>query len=84
MTNKETFMKELKHIHGVKVVESRSRSTPENVIYLDGETSDWRLSYWTDNPDYVFGVHPELSEVFEKAGWFAEWEDPGTLVLYPA
>jgi hypothetical protein len=83
MTDKQTFMKELKYPHGVKVL-SRSHNTTDDVIFIDGETSDWRLSYWTENPDYVFGVHPELNEIIEKAGWFAEWEDPGTLALYPA
>jgi hypothetical protein len=31
---------------------------------------------------YVFGVHKEIRELLEKNGWFAEWNDPGTIMFW--
>lgn len=34
--------------------------------------------------DYVFGVHPAINDFVEERGWFFEWNDPGTIMLWPA
>lgn len=42
--------------------------------------------YWADDlqeKHYVFGVHKELNELLESMGWYAEWYDAGTLMIYP-
>lgn len=31
---------------------------------------------------YIFGVHKEIRSLLEKHGWFAEWYDCGTIMLY--
>ena len=35
-----------------------------------------------DLGSYEFGVHKEFSDFVEPYGFFAEWYDPGTLMLY--
>ena len=32
---------------------------------------------------YVFGVHKEIRSFLESHGWFTEWHDAGTAMLYP-
>jgi hypothetical protein len=33
--------------------------------------------------DYVFGVHPDFDDWANERGWFFEWNDPGTIMLWP-
>jgi len=58
-------------------------------IWLSGESdvpvSDGGLpmyDYYMDMDPYEFGVHPEFSRFIEDYGFFAEWNDPGTLMLW--
>ena len=50
----------------------------------EGATSDGSLifDYYSASPAREFGVHPEVLEILEKHGWFAEWQDPGTVFIY--
>lgn len=38
------------------------------------------FDYW--NQGETFGVNPRLNEILEDAGWYAEPNDPGTLMAY--
>lgn len=31
---------------------------------------------------YIFGVHKEIENFLNKHGWFAEWNDPGTIMFW--
>jgi hypothetical protein len=33
---------------------------------------------WND----TFGVKPSLNKVVENAGWYFEWQDPGTMMVW--
>lgn len=33
---------------------------------------------------YTFGVHNEIMKVVEDLGWFFEWNDPGTVMIWEA
>lgn len=30
---------------------------------------------------YGFGIHNEIGQIIDQAGWFVEWYDPGTLII---
>ena len=42
------------------------------------ELFDYYSEYWMD----TFGVDPKLNKVVENAGWFFEWYDPGTMMVW--
>lgn len=35
-----------------------------------------------DRPSYIFGVRYHLHNFLERNGWYAEWNDPGTIMLW--
>ena len=40
------------------------------------------FDYGTDLHNYyIFGILNEFDEFLEAHGWYAEWEDPGTVIL---
>ena len=39
--------------------------------------------YVEDYARYDIGVHKEIGELLEKQGWYAEWYDAGTVMLWP-
>ena len=47
----------------------------------------WAEDYWAKdykNINYIFGVRKHLHEFLERNGWYAQWHDAGTMMLYPA
>ena len=62
----------------------------EGGIWTSGED---HLSAWDGKPlfdyyhmdvtRYSLGVHKEIGELLEKQGWYAEWYDAGTVMLWP-
>ena len=59
-------------------------------VWLSAENGEeskegWPLfNYWSENyTNYEFGVHNEFREFVEAMGWFCEWHDAGTLMLWP-
>lgn len=44
------------------------------------ESDNW-CNYYSQRSDWVFGVHPAVEAVLDQHGLFAEWENPGCLVV---
>jgi hypothetical protein len=40
------------------------------------------FNYYSDGKQYILGVHTEMYNFLEKHGWYAEWNDAGTIMLY--
>jgi hypothetical protein len=40
------------------------------------------FDYYMDVDPYEFGVHPEFEKLVSQYGFFPEWNDPGTLMLW--
>jgi hypothetical protein len=40
------------------------------------------FDYYMDVDPYEFGIHPEFEKFASQYGFFAEWNDPGTLMLW--
>lgn len=59
-------------------------------IWLSGENGDCHkdgmelFNYWNeDHKNYTFGVYNKIGEWAEKNGWYFEWNDAGTIMLWP-
>jgi hypothetical protein len=59
-------------------------------IWISGENGDTNkdgmilIDYYTRNPEhYHFGVHKELTNLLDQHSYFAEFEDPGTITIWP-
>ena len=59
-------------------------------IWLSGEDDDTMpngvriFNYYSENYKlYDIGVHVKFQKMLENNGWFAEWYDAGTIMLYP-
>jgi hypothetical protein len=40
------------------------------------------MDYYQTGESYEFGIHTKFGEMCSEAGWFCEWYDPGTLMIY--
>ena len=40
------------------------------------------FDYYGEGNHYELGVHTEISNFLEKHGWYAEWHDCGTIMLW--
>jgi hypothetical protein len=43
------------------------------------------FNYWSEDYKevrYVLGVHKEIGDLLDQHGWWAEWEDAGTINLW--
>ena len=55
-------------------------SAEDNVMSSNGYDL---LNYWTQNYEHwEFGVHNELVDLLNSAGWYSEWVNPGVLAVY--
>jgi hypothetical protein len=49
---------------------------------LAGKDGFALFDYYAEGKRYQFGVHTEIYNFLEKHGWYAEWYDCGTIMLY--
>ena len=59
-------------------------------IWISAENGDTNkdglllIDYYTRNPEhYLFGVHKDLTNLLNQHDYFAEFEDPGTVTIWP-
>ena len=70
---------------GVKVVGTTEQFYNESEgrgIWVSGEDSDL-FDYYRESWYNTHGVSPKLNEQTEKRGWYYEWYDTGTMMLWP-
>lgn len=41
------------------------------------------FSYWSNSPDYEIGVLKSFNDFIESKGFWAEWQDAGTIMIWP-
>ena len=80
-TIKNTFERQLHEKFGVKVL---STMGTDSRIVADGTNGTDHLSYYDNDPTFIFGVSPELQAFIDAHGWECEWENSEVLNLYPA
>ena len=91
-SNRDDLMDAVKNTFGLKHVRTTEEfdGTPGGV-WLSAEEgtlvpgSDLPLfDYYLDVDPYVFGIHPDFEAfVVDRYGFAPEWNDPGTLMLWP-
>ena len=52
-------------------------------IWIAAEGKQEHLNYYSAKWSNTFGVEPRLDKAVNKKGWFFEWYDPGTMMVYP-
>jgi len=79
------------------LINKLKREFPELGLVMEGEVNGWAersilvgaednslLDYWRIGPAQCDRVSPKLNKTIEDAGWYLEWNDPGTVLLFEA
>jgi hypothetical protein len=53
-----------------------------NGIWVAAEYTPELFDYYSYRWMDTFGVDPKLNDVVENAGWYFEWNDPGTIMVW--
>tara|TARA_R110000868_G_scaffold372873_1_gene636729 strand:- start:506 stop:778 length:273 start_codon:yes stop_codon:yes gene_type:complete len=81
-------MMELLSAMGAHVVgttdEFYGRKNDNNGIWLAADRNPELFDYHGDNFKWrdTFGVDPKLNTIVEQGGWYFEWYDPGTIMVW--
>ena len=85
------LMDALEKEYGLKVKTTEEFGTSPGGVWIAAESSDVETSdglplfdYYMEDEPYVFGVHEEFEDFLKPYGFFPEWNDPGTLMLWEA
>lgn len=72
-TEEELFLKKAEDFYGYKT---------STGIWTSGETDVFQYyGPWTHGLPYY--ISDKMWAILEKGGWHVEWNDPGTVMLYP-
>ena len=52
-------------------------------IWISAESTPQLFDYWSGKWANTFGVDPKLNTLVENSGWYFEWYDPGTMMIWP-
>lgn len=91
MKTREYMMDHLESEFGMGFVAiAENFNGSEGGIWLSGENGETAKDgrrlfdyYSEDHNNYNLGVHIEIERWAEKHGWWFEWNDPGTIMLWP-
>ena len=53
-------------------------------IWISGESTPKFFNYYSEAWYNTFGVQPELNQFVEDNGWYFEWYDAGTMMVWEA
>jgi|688.fasta_scaffold75212_3 hypothetical protein len=88
--SREDLMKELKTKYKIKFVDTTENfNGSQGGIWLSAEDRDELpngldiFNYYSESPKYDLGVHVDFVKFLDSCGWYAEWNDPGTIMLWP-
>ena len=51
-------------------------------LSADGSENNYYFDYYTTSRAYENGVRKTFIKWLEDRGWYAEWNDPGTMMLW--
>ena len=87
--NRDEMIEWIKQHHEfVRKTEDFGMSNGENGIWVSGESGDEfegeeTYSYWSENhEERTFGVLNKWESELLKRGWYSEWYDAGTVMIY--
>ena len=55
-----------------------------NGIWVAAEYTPNLFNYYNDDWMDTFGINPSINELVEDSGWFFEWHDAGTMMVWPS
>ena len=71
---------------GVKVCgtasEFYSAKTSNDGIWVAADSTPDLFDYWSSKWVNTFGIKPSINKVVEDGGWYFEWYDPGTMMVW--
>lgn len=82
--DRETVLRSLLKL-GIRVVgNTEDFDGSEGGIWLSAEEpeNEYYFDYYAMGRTYELGVRNSFREHLESMGWFAEWHDPGTMMLW--
>ena len=53
-----------------------------NGIWIAADSNPEVFDYYSERWMNTFGVDPKLNEMVESNGWYFEWYDPGTMMVW--
>lgn len=53
-----------------------------NGIWISAESTPHLFNYYSEVWGDTFGVDPKLNAMVEDNGWWFEWNDPGTMMVW--
>ena len=69
---------------GVHVVETtKDFGIGGEGIWASGESDPRLFDYYSERWMDTFGVQPKLNDFVEENGWYFEWYDAGTMMVWP-
>ena len=51
-------------------------------IWIAADSHPEFYDYWCTNWRDTLGVNPEINAMVENSGWYFEWYDPGTIMVW--
>ena len=74
---------EKKGVHVVGTAsEFFSAKTSNDGIWVAADSSPDLFDYWSSQWVNTFGVKPSIDKLVEDSGWYFEWYDPGTMMVW--
>ena len=52
-------------------------------IWASGESDPRLFDYYSERWMDTFGVQPKLNDFAKENGWYFEWYDAGTMMVWP-
>ncbi len=82
--NREKMMEWLRQQGVVVVGTTEEFNGGEGGIWVSGEDTPVLMNYWEELYADTFGVNPSLNKGTEARGWYFEWYDAGTMMVWPS
>ena len=74
---------EKKGVHVVGTAsEFYSAKTNNDGIWVAADSTPDLFDYWSSKWVNTFGVKPSIDKLVEDGGWYFEWYDPGTMMVW--
>ena len=71
---------------GVHVVGTASEfygaKTANDGIWVAADSTPDLFDYWSSKWVNTFGIKPSIDKLVEDSGWYFEWYDPGTMMVW--
>ena len=72
-----------KGVHVVGITEDFCPGTGGEGIWISGESDPRLFDYYSERWMDTFGIEPTMNDFVEENGWYFEWYDAGTMMVWP-